>query len=112
MIENPYLPIKTEVLDIYEESPNIKTFSLKPERPIEFKAGQFVEMTIPGVGEAPFTPSSSQYEKDKLEITIMKAGKVTSIIHNLKKGDMVGIRGPYGKESPLSEFEGKEILLV
>ncbi len=81
-MENPYLPIKTEVLDVIEESPTIKTFRLKPETPLQFKAGQFVEMSIPGKGEAPFTPSSSPYEKDKLEITIMKAGRITSMINN------------------------------
>ena len=112
MMDNPYLPIKTEVLDVIEESPTIKTFRIKTETPLRFKAGQFVEMSIPGKGEAPFTPSSSPYEKDKLEITIMKAGRITSLIHNLKKGDIVGLRGPFGKEYPLSEFEGKEILLV
>ena len=112
MIDNPYLPVKTEVLEVIEESSNIKTFRLKPESFLHFKAGQFVEVSIPGKGEAPFTPSSSPYEKDKLEITIMKSGRITSMIHSLKKGDIVGLRGPYGKEYPLSEFEGKEILLV
>ncbi|MFH1479426.1 MAG: FAD/NAD(P)-binding protein [Candidatus Omnitrophota bacterium] len=112
MIENPYQLIKTEVLDVIEESPTIKTFSLKPEVPIHFKAGQFIEMSIPGLGEAPFTPSSSPYEKSKMEISIMKAGLVTEKIHNLKKGGIVGLRGPYGVEYPLNEFEGKEILLV
>jgi len=112
MIDNPYTPIKTEVLDIYEESPTIKTVSLKPDEPLRFRAGQFVEMTVPGIGEAPFTPSSSPYEKSKLEISIMKAGMVTDKIHDLKKGAIVGLRGPYGNEYPLSEFEGKEILLV
>jgi len=112
MIENPYVPIRTEVVDVCEESPTIKTFSLKPDRPMHFKAGQFVEMTIPGIGEAPFTPSSSPYQKSKMEISIMKVGLVTSKIHDLKKGDVVGLRGPYGNEYPLSEFEGKEILLV
>ncbi|MDO8603164.1 MAG: FAD/NAD(P)-binding protein [Candidatus Omnitrophota bacterium] len=112
MIDNPYLPIKTEVLDVIEESPTIKTFSLKPEVSLNFKAGQFIEMSIPGKGEAPFTPSSSPHEKDKLEVTIMKAGRITAMIHDLKKGDTVGLRGPYGKEYPLSEYEGKEILLV
>jgi len=112
MIDNPYAPIKSEVIDIHEESPTIKTFVLKPEVPILFKAGQFVELTVPGIGEAPFTPSSSPYEEENLEITIMKAGRVTSKIHQLKKGDIVGIRGPYGNEYPLSDFEQKEILLV
>jgi len=111
-MENPYLPIKTEILDVIDESPTIKTFSLKPETSLYFKAGQFIEMCVPGKGEAPFTPSSSPYEKNKLEVTIMKAGRVTGMIHDLKKGGIVGLRGPYGKEYPLYEFEGKEILLV
>lgn len=112
MTENPYTPLKTKVLDIYDESPTIKTVSLKPAEPVHFKAGQFVEMTVPGIGEAPFTPSSSPYEKSKMEISIMKAGRVTGKIHELKKGDTVGLRGPYGNEYPLSEFAGKRILLV
>jgi len=112
MIESPYIPIKTEVLNVYQESPTIKTFALKPEKLLHFKAGQFIEMTIPGIGEAPFTPSSSPYENSKLDISIMKAGRVTERIHDLKKGEIVGLRGPYGNEYPLNEFEGKEILLV
>ncbi len=112
MTETPYTPIKTQVVDVYEESPTIKTFTLKPEKPIHFKAGQFMEMTVPGIGEAPFTPSSSPYEKSKMDISIMKVGRVTGKIHELKKGDTVGLRGPYGNEYSLSEFEGKEILLV
>ena len=112
MIENPYVPIKAEVVDICEESSSIKTFTFKPDKPMHFKAGQFVEISIPGVGEAPFTPSSSPYQKSKIEVSIMKVGLITSKIHDLKKGDVVGLRGPYGNEYPLSEFEGKDILLV
>ncbi len=112
MIENPYIPIKSEVVDVVKESPTIKTLSFKTEKPLHFKAGQFIEMTIPGLGEAPFTPSSSPHQKSKLEVTVMNVGRVTSKIHDLKKGDTVGLRGPYGVEYPLNEFEGKEILLV
>jgi len=112
MTENSYVPIKTKVLDVCEESPTIKTFTLKPEKPIPFRAGQFMEMTVPGIGEAPFTPSSSPYEKGKMAISIMKVGRITGKIHEMKKGDIIGLRGPYGNEYPLSEFEGKEILLV
>jgi NAD(P)H-flavin reductase len=42
-----------------------------------FKAGQFVELALPGVGEAPFTPSSSPRITDRMEITIMRTGRVT-----------------------------------
>jgi len=111
-MENPYRPIETIVDDVITESSTIKTLVLKPQEPIEFKAGQFIELTVPGLGEAPFTPSSSPYVKDKMEITIMKAGSVTSVIHTLKKGDVVGLRGPFGKEYPIDKFGGKEVLIV
>ncbi len=112
MDKNIYEPIKCEVLEVITESPTIKTVILKPEKEFSFLAGQFASLTVPGVGEAPFTPSSSPYEKKTLEFTVMKAGKVTAEIHNLKPGDTVGVRGPYGKPYPLDFYKGKEILLV
>ncbi len=77
---NPYKVLKADVLDVITESPTIKTFHIKPEEPIEFATGQFIELTVPGVGEAPFTPSSSHYEKDEMDVTIMKAGFVTEAV--------------------------------
>jgi len=111
-MDNPYRPIKTEVLDVITETPNIKTLRLKPSEPIEFRAGQFIELTIPGVGEAPFTPSSRSSVKDMMEVTVMKVGRVTDKVHELKKGDTVGLRGPLGKGYPLEDFKNKEIIVV
>jgi len=110
--ENPYRPIKTEVLDVITETPTIRTLRLKPAEPISFKTGQFIELTVPGVGEAPFTPSSKPSVKDVLEVTIMRVGKVTEEIHQLRRGDTVGLRGPFGKGYPLDEFKDKEVLVV
>lgn len=112
MDKNIYEPIKCKVLEVITESPTIKTVILKPEKEFSFLAGQFASLTVPGVGEAPFTPSSSPYEKETLEFTVMKAGRVTAEIHNLKPGDTVGVRGPYGQPYPLDFYKGKEILLV
>lgn len=111
-LENPYQPIEAPIEDIIEETPNIKTFVLRPRKPIEFQTGQFVQITAPGWGEAPFTPSSSPYEKETLEVTIMQVGTVTSILHNLRPRDVIGIRGPYGKGYPLEKFYGKEVVIV
>ena len=111
-MQNPYRPVKARIEEITEETPNIKTFKLRPEEPLEFLAGQFMMVTVPGVGEGPFTPSSSQYEKSYLDFTIMRAGQVTGILHNLKEGDTVGVRGPYGKGYPLDSWKGKEIYVV
>lgn len=111
-MKNPYRPIETEVLDVITETPTIKTIRLKPKEEIPFAAGQFIELTIPGVGEAPFTPSSDPKVKDVMEVTVMKVGKVTGKVHELKKGDITGLRGPLGTGYPLDSFKGKEILVV
>lgn len=111
-MRNPYQPIEAIVEEIIQETPNIKTFVLKPKEVIEFKTGQFVELTFPGVGEAPFTPSSNPNIKERMELTIMKVGRITNFLHTISKGTILGIRGPYGNGYPLGEFEGKEILIV
>jgi len=110
--KNPYRPIETEVIDVITETPTIKTLKLRPKEELSFEAGQFIELTIPGAGEAPFTPSSSASLKDKMDVTIMKVGKVTEEVHKLKKGDTVGLRGPLGKGYPLKDFKGKEVLVL
>jgi len=110
--KNPYRSIEAKVLDVITETPTIKTIRFKPEEEISFKTGQFVEITIPGVGEAPFTPSSKPSVKDIMEVTVMKVGKVTDKIHELKSGDIIGVRGPCGKGYPVDDFKRKEILVV
>ena len=110
--DNPYSPTRSEVLDVKTETPTIKTIKLRPETAVSFETGQFIELTVPGIGEAPFTPSSMTSEKETLEISVMKVGKVTERIHALNRGDVVGVRGPFGVGYPLDEFAGKEILVV
>jgi len=109
---NPYRPIETQVLEVITETPIIKTVRLKPKEEILFRTGQFIELTVPGVGEAPFTPSSRPWIKNEMEVTVMSVGKVTEKIHQLKKGDTVGLRGPFGNGYPLDDFTGKEVLVV
>ncbi len=111
-MKNPYAYIQAEILDVMDETPNIKTFVLKPRDQIGFRTGQFMDVSVPGVGEAPFTPSSHHDIKEKLDFTVMSVGRVTRLLHAMKKGDTVGVRGPYGKGYPLDEFKGKELLLV
>ena len=107
-----YKPVKATLKEVIEESPSIKTFVLKPEKPFSFKTGQFIELVLEGIGEAPFTPSSSPLVKEQIEVTIMKAGFVTEKIHNLREGTVLGIRGPYGRGYPLQQIYGKEVLVL
>ena len=109
---NPYRPLKAEVLAVITETPMIKTVRFRPEGPIAFRTGQFIELTIPGVGEAPFTPSSHPSVEDVLEVSVMRVGKVTERVHQLRTGDTIGIRGPFGNGYPLDQFKGKEVLVV
>ena len=112
MQKNPYCPVRAEITGIIEETPTIKTFAVRPERSISFRTGQFIELTVPGLGEAPFTPSSNPKIKDSMEITIMNVGRVTSCLHGMRKGDVIGLRGPYGSGYPLDDLAGREILIV
>jgi len=111
-MKNIYRPIEATVEEVIVETPTIKTFVLRPKEPLGFKTGQFIELTLPGIGEAPFTPSSDPNAKDKIDVTIMNVGRVTSLLHGLSKNVSLGIRGPYGKGYPLDKFEGKDILIV
>ncbi len=112
MDKNLYQPINGEIVEIIDESPTIKSFVVVPEERFKFETGQFVELTLPGEGEAPFTPSSSPMDTEKMEITIMKAGCVTGLLHECQKGQKVGIRGPYGKGYPIDKFAGKDVYIV
>lgn len=107
-----YMPIPARIERVKEETPLIKTFTVRPEEPVAFKAGQFVELLVPGVGEAPFTPSSSPLISEHMEITIMRVGRVTERLHAMRPGSVIGIRGPLGQPYPIEHFRGREILIA
>ena len=109
---NPYAYIEAEIIDVITETANIKTFRLRPKESISFRAGQFMDVTVPGIGEAPFTPSSNHSKTGTLDFTIMGAGRVTKLLHEMRAGETIGLRGPYGTAYPLKDFKGKELLIV
>lgn len=110
--ENPYIPIPAELVEVIDETPTIKTLVVRPEQPMPFKAGQFVQLTLPGIGEAPFTPSSSPTEAEQLAITILKTGTITDKLHQCQPGMQLGLRGPFGKGYPTEKLKGKEVLVI
>ena len=118
MNTNPYLPAKAEIIDIIQETTSadldVKTYRLKfaDGRAMDFMPGQFVELSIPGVGEAPFGFASNPLIKDFIEITIKRTGSLTDVIHMAKVGDNFWIRGPYGNTFPIEKIEGHDILYV
>jgi len=76
------------------------------------KPGQFVEVSVFGIGEAPISISSPPTKKDKFEICVRKLGNVTNKLHTLNVGDKVGIRGPFGNGFDAEFLKGKDLLFV
>lgn len=109
---NIFKTLKATLIKVIEESPLIKTFVLVPEEEFEFKTGQFIEVTVDGIGESPFTPSSSPLETKKLEITVMRTGYVTDYMHRMGPGEVMAIRGPFGRGYAVDKFYDKEILIL
>jgi NAD(P)H-flavin reductase len=109
---NPYCPVESMVVGAKSETPTIRTLFLRPDQPVGFRPGQFVELTVPGVGEAPFTPSGDWTNPELIEVTVMRVGRVTERIHQLRDGDTVGLRGPFGRGYQLDDFRGRQVLVV
>jgi len=79
---------------------------------LNHEPGQFVMVSLLGVGEAPFSISSSPTKLGSFELVIRNIGKLTHALHRLKAGDEVGIRGPFGKGFPVHILEGSDLLFV
>jgi sulfhydrogenase subunit gamma (sulfur reductase) len=81
--------------------------------PFDYVPGQFVEVSVAGIGEAPITISSSPTQNDGFELVIRKIGNVTDAVHRLQAGNKVGIRGPLGHGCyPVEEAKGKNLMFV
>jgi len=114
---NPYRPWPARITSITQLTSKEKLFELRliDERVREafaFTAGQFVELSIFGVGEAPISISSAPSKQGFIELCIREMGTVTSAIHRMRCGDVVGIRGPFGRGFPFEQMRGHDALLV
>jgi len=109
---NPYAPQVARLSRVIDETPTIKTFCFDLDNPLAFRAGQFVQLGVPGLGEGPFTPSSSPLDPGHLEVTVLRTGEVTERLHRMQAGDACLLRGPYGKGFPVEKLEGKDVLVV
>jgi sulfhydrogenase subunit gamma (sulfur reductase) len=81
-------------------------------RPFGHRPGQFVQVSITGIGEAPISVSSSPTRGDYLELGVRKAGTLTGAMHELKAGDIIGLRGPFGTFFDTEAMKGKDLLLI
>lgn len=110
------VPMVGIVTDIRQETPDVKTFRVNaPEggKLFEHLPGQCAMLCVPGVGEAMFSITSSPTNKEYQEFSIKKCGVLTDYLHELKVGDEIMVRGPYGNNFPVeTELKGKDLLFV
>ena len=106
--DNELRPEPYEILDINPQTEKEYIFKVKCNK--DAKPGQFFQISLPKIGEAPI--SVSGIGDDYLEFTIRKVGKLTNETFDLKAGDDLFLRGPYGNHFPLEKFEGNDVVVV
>ncbi|GAI65977.1 unnamed protein product [marine sediment metagenome] len=114
---NVYLPHIAIIEKIIDETPDVRTFhfNFKDEELREeftFDSGQFGEVSVFGIGEAPFCISSSPTRRDHLEFAVQRVGQLTNALHRLSVGAEIGFRGPYGNSFPLDFLQGKNLVFI
>lgn len=117
MENNVYLPKLAKIIKIKEEVGGerpIKTFrvTLLNGDDFSFKCGQCAMLSIFGKGESMISISSSPLVKDFLQFSILKMGRVTSALHDMEEGALIGVRGPYGNGFPTEDWKGKNIIFI
>ncbi|GAB4372081.1 MAG: FAD/NAD(P)-binding protein [Deltaproteobacteria bacterium] len=98
----------TDLETLYE----IRILDPEERKRFSFHPGQFLMLELPGIGEAPFSISSSPSRHGSFELCIRKVGNLTGFLSRVGRGTPVGIRGPFGTWFPLEEMEGENILLI
>ena len=114
---NAYRPWPARIISIIELTETEKLFELRlidddVRDAFAFESGQFIELSIFGVGEAPISISSAPSKQGFIELCVRNAGDVTSALHAKRCGDVVGLRGPFGRGFPFEEMKGHDALLV
>jgi NAD(P)H-flavin reductase len=110
-----FMPVQGKIVKIQPQTAQEKLFTIElPDgMSLGHRPGQFVEVSVLGVGEAPISISSSPSRSNgTFELCVRKAGDVTNALHNLQVGDWVGIRGPFGRGFPYEKFRGKDVLFA
>jgi sulfite reductase subunit B len=103
-----YLSKPYKITEIKTFTDDIKLFRIKCN--LNPSPGQFIEVSIPGVGECPL--ASCSYNKGYVDLLTKNAGNVTSAIFKLSKNEPVLIRGPYGKGFPIKELKNNNLIMI
>ena len=116
MLKDALIPEVAVIDEIRIDTPDVRTFRVVTpdgKKPFLHVPGQCAMLSVPGVGEALFSITSSPTDTDFLEFSIKKCGHVTGFLHSLEPGQYVTVRGPYGNGFPVDgAFLGKDLLFV
>lgn len=115
-LANPYLPYKAKIVEVKDEvrgARPVKTFRLKllDRERFNYVPGQGCLISVFGYGESWFTVANSPTRSD-LEFSVLKTGKVTSKLHEMKAGDIVGVRGPFGRGFPVEDWKKLNVIAI
>ncbi|MGE5265190.1 MAG: FAD/NAD(P)-binding protein [Acidobacteriota bacterium] len=113
--ESVYVPTPAKIVKITPMTPleKLLTIQLPAGTTLGHRPGQFVQVSLLGIGEIPISISSSPSRSNgTFEMCVRKVGDVTGAIHALGEGSHLGVRGPFGAGFPLERFKGKDILFA
>ena len=121
---NIYMPFKALIREIMDVGCNVKFFKVIPIPPhpplskggrggfIDYLPGQFFMVSQWGAGEAPISVTSTRGLQRHIEFAIKKVGAVTTVLHKLKKGDNIWLRGPYGNGFNAGAAKKKDVVFI
>ncbi len=111
---SPYVPQWAEISRVKDLTASERLFEMRlvSGEPLGHMPGQFVEVSVMGIGEAPISVSSAPREDRCFELAVRKVGNLTNAMHELAVGSRVGIRGPFGTCFPTDETRGRDLLIV
>ncbi len=109
-----YRPFACRIEEVRTLTPSEKLFVVARMDGEAFvhEPGQFYQVSVTGIGEAPISASSSAARGRRLELGIRRVGVLTGAMHRMQPGDGIGLRGPFGSRFPVDAMEGKSLLLI
>lgn len=114
--ENHYLPKLAVIQEVIQETRNIRRYLLQyveeKDRNAPEPEGEFYEITVFGAGEIAISCPDHRKPGEPFEFCVKKAGKVTGAMFQMKEGDLVGLRGPFGRGFPYEDFAGHDVIIV
>lgn len=113
-LTNPLVPVRYRVVGHRTDSADIATITLDPiDEPIAAaRPGQFNMLTAFGVGEVAISVSSETARAPTLEHTIRDVGAVSHALSHAERGDVIGVRGPFGTDWPIAGHDGRDVVVV